>query len=76
MSPRAGPTIAEPVSCAIIRRRNGAPSGSVVSTQTGVWNVWSSAVDGEAAPGGERHLRGGDRPERRIVDTGASRKKM
>ena len=46
MSPRAGPTIAEPVSCAIIRRRKARrhASGSAssgASTQTGVWNVWS-----------------------------------
>ena len=39
MSPRAGPTIAEPVSWATIRRRESraaATGGSVVSIQTGV----------------------------------------
>ena len=39
ISPRAAPTIAEPVSWATISRRIGSPSALCVSIQTGTWKL-------------------------------------
>ena len=76
MSPRAGPTIAEPVSWAIISRRNGAAvwRGSA-STKTGVWKVCSVRSTARLRPASAAPRR--RRPGRAAgSSTGASRKKM
>src|SRR5690606_705300 len=74
MSPRAGPTIAEPVSWATISRRNGAPP-TAVSTTTGVWKLWTSRSTARLRPPASGTLAAATGPSAGS-STVASRKKM
>ena len=68
MSPRAGPTMAEPVSCGDHQPAPRRAIGERRFDEDRRAEAVDQAVDGEAPAFGQRHLGGGDWPERRILD--------
>ncbi len=74
-SPRAGPMIAEPVSCAHHQPAHGVASGNAVSTHTGEWKVCCRRSTARLRPAESGTLAAATGPCAGSA-TGASRKKM